>query len=1176
MKPATSKPVPSVLILAVLGMLCVLLVLGWWAGESNAANADAQMRGQLQQQASHVAQTMNPELIRKLSFASADKGTPSFDYLREQMTVYGHYISQKSIWSLAIRNGVLVFGPENLDVNDSQASPPGTVYEKPLPGILEIFKTGKPYVIGPYTDEYGTFVSAVAPVTDPQSGEVLMVVGIDVPAGDWQTRINAARWGPFFTIFILMLVLLAGFGAIRWRDRYMRPGTLDLKFWIIAPVAFAMLAGLILFGVYQYQQGVEASNLEMQRVTERADGEWNRLIASDVQMLKAQIDHISTDPAMLKAWQEHDLISLTALSQPVSEKLKSDYKITHFYFVEPNRSVFLRAYTPSKVGGVIDRHTMLTAAKTGEDTWGVELGSQGTFTLRYIRPVKLNGTVVGYLELGEEINRLAIGISSDLNVDTITVIRKEFMTRENFEAGCQLYGFTGQWDTYPDFVVIHQTTTGIPTEIDSWLKASHDPFDKTPEFTAQMDGKKYSVGIIYLPDAAGRNVGDIILMQDVTAQSAKADSDLLFNMGLVIILFGSILVLLWMVTDTTERQLTGAFETVTRTRRNFEVFFNTIDDFLFVLDEQGCILHTNETVTRRLGYTKEELPGQSVLMMHPPDRRDEAGRTVAGMLAGTIDFCPVPLMTKDGRLIPVETRVTRGEWDGSPVLFGVSKDISDLKKSEEKFSAAFHANPALMIVSTIEEGRILDVNASFLATLGYSREEVMGRTVSELNIYSDSAQQNTLIRQLKENGQVRNVEVKIYRKDRELVDGLFSAITIDVSGVPRLFTVVLDITERKQNESVIARKTQELLAVNDELTAAGEELKAQFDALTTSEQMVRESEEKFRLLIENSHDIIYTITPAGIITFVSPSWTALLGQPVNEVEGRSFQQFIHPDDLPAFLTFLQKTIETAQRQTGIEYRVRHADGTWRLHTTNAVPLKDESGTVIAFEGSASDITERKRAEDALMQASRKLAMLNSITRHDILNQLMGLRTYLELSKMDVSDPVFLNYIQKEEQAAEAIQWQIEFTKNYQDIGGQAPKWQNLSDTIGSAVGQLKPTGVEINVAVERAEVFADPLLEKVFYNLMENSLRHGEHVTRMDFSVKESESGLILTYADNGVGVTADDKKKLFQKGFGKHTGLGLFLSKEILSITGITIRETGEPGKGARFEMTVPKGAWK
>ena len=223
-----------------------------------------------------------------------------------------------------------------------------------------------------------------------------------------------------------------------------------------------------------------------------------------------------------------------------------------------------------------------------------------------------------------------------------------------------------------------------------------------------------------------------------------------------------------------------------------------------------------------------------------------------------------------------------------------------------------------------------------------------------------------------------------------------------------------------------------------------------------------------------------------------------------------------------------------------------------------------------------EIEERKRALDVLFQTNNKLNMLNNITRHDILNQLMGLRTYLELSKMDVIDPVFLNYIQKEEQAAEAIQLMIEFTRDYQDIGGHVPKWHILSDTISSAISQLKPPNVEINVAVDRAEVFADPLLEKVFYNLMENSLRHGEHVTRMDFSVKESENGLILTYADNGVGVTAEDKKKLFVKGFGKHTGLGLFLSKEILSITGITITEKGKSGKGARFKITVPNGAWR
>jgi len=122
-----------------------------------------------------------------------------------------------------------------------------------------------------------------------------------------------------------------------------------------------------------------------------------------------------------------------------------------------------------------------------------------------------------------------------------------------------------------------------------------------------------------------------------------------------------------------------AEEEVKQTRHNYETFFNTIDEFLFVLDEEGCILHTNETVIRRLGYTREELIGQPVLMLHPPDLRNESKRIMQELLAGTMDFCPLPVMTKDGHLIPVESRVTKGEWDGKAVLFGVCKDISEIR-----------------------------------------------------------------------------------------------------------------------------------------------------------------------------------------------------------------------------------------------------------------------------------------------------------------------------------------------------------------------------------------------------------------------------------------------------------------------------------------------------------------
>ncbi|MDD1693126.1 MAG: HAMP domain-containing histidine kinase, partial [Methanoregula sp.] len=158
------------------------------------------------------------------------------------------------------------------------------------------------------------------------------------------------------------------------------------------------------------------------------------------------------------------------------------------------------------------------------------------------------------------------------------------------------------------------------------------------------------------------------------------------------------------------------------------------------------------------------------------------------------------------------------------------------------------------------------------------------------------------------------------------------------------------------------------------------------------------------------------------------------------------------------------------------------------------------------------------------------------------------------------------------EAAEAIQRQIEFTKYYQDIGVNAPKWQDAGPVIREAAAQISLPSIDLQVTVEGIEIFADPLIEKVFFNLMENSLRHGERVTAMTFSSRATDAGLVITYRDNGVGITEADKQKLFRKGFGKHTGLGLFLSREILAITGISIIENGIPGSGVQFEIAVPK----
>ena len=229
----------------------------------------------------------------------------------------------------------------------------------------------------------------------------------------------------------------------------------------------------------------------------------------------------------------------------------------------------------------------------------------------------------------------------------------------------------------------------------------------------------------------------------------------------------------------------------------------------------------------------------------------------------------------------------------------------------------------------------------------------------------------------------------------------------------------------------------------------------------------------------------------------------------------------------------------------------------------------------------SRVTEQysllRQSYAALEQANRKLHMLSSITRHDVLNQLLALNGFLELSREKERDPEILGYMKREADAITTIEKQISFTKYYQDIGIQAPKWQEAEDLIKSSAIELRVMDiVTMDPAVSGLEIYADPLIRKVFFNLMENALRHGDHVSRICFSFTKGEKKGILTCRDDGIGVSQKNKNQIFSRGFGTHTGLGLFLSREILSITDIAIEENGIPGRGARFEISIPEGNFR
>ena len=319
--------------------------------------------------------------------------------------------------------------------------------------------------------------------------------------------------------------------------------------------------------------------------------------------------------------------------------------------------------------------------------------------------------------------------------------------------------------------------------------------------------------------------------------------------------------------------------------------------------------------------------------------------------------------------------------------------------------------------------------------------------------------------------------------------------------------------------------------------------------------------------IESSPTAISILDPDGNLTYVNHAFLKMWGYDAKEevigLKGRVMSLALErkPDLLEQFW-----------KNSSIigEFEVEKKDGTPFVIHLSAKVVKNPDGHPLFIIASMVDISDIRNYQEALQKANEKLNLLSDVTRHDILNQLTSLLGYLELMRSVPPEGVPV-YIQKIESLAKTIETQISFTSDYQNMGVLAPRWQRVDHIIAGVLSQAAHRQVEIVADVGKIEVYADPLLTKVFVNLVDNALRHGDHVTRIVVTFHQTAAGGVIVLQDNGKGVSADLKEKIFARGFGRNTGYGLFLVRAILDITGISIHETGTEGTGARFEIAIP-----
>ena len=583
-----------------------------------------------------------------------------------------------------------------------------------------------------------------------------------------------------------------------------------------------------------------------------------------------------------------------------------------------------------------------------------------------------------------------------------------------------------------------------------------------------------------------------------------------------------------------------------------ERYRNVVEDqteFISRCQPDGVHVFANEAYSRYYGRKRDDIVGHRFR----PDIPVEDKERVKQFFASLTPDHPVDVI--EHRVIMPDGTLRWQQWTDRAIFNSsgevteyqsVGRDITErkleeqaLQENEQRLTSIYNTVGDSIFQLAVEshgQYRFTSVNSAFCRTTGLPPGQVIGKNVNEIIPEPSLLLVLEKYRQAVEEKAIVRWEETSHYPSGQLTGEVSIAPIFDPAGnCTYLIGSVHDITERKHAEEELRERNSLMRALIDNLP---------FDtwAMDRSGQYI----------LQNLVSI--------------KNWGDSIGKTPGQIHLRN-------DLLEKWQENNRKAFEgTVVRD---ELSVSSKNGV-RIYDEIIAPIR--SGDVITgIIGVNIDITERKQAHEAQLLATKKLKLLTSITRHDINNQILALQSYLALMEMKRPDPAFDEYFRKTRIAAERISAMIQFTKEYEVIGMKNPGWENCRTLVETAATQVPLANIRLeNDIPAGTKVFADPLIVRVFYNLMDNAVRYGKTITTIRFSVRKSDDGLVILCEDDGKGVPADEKEKIFERGFGKNTGLGLFLSREILSITGITIQETGEPGKGARFEIIVPQGSFR
>ena len=391
------------------------------------------------------------------------------------------------------------------------------------------------------------------------------------------------------------------------------------------------------------------------------------------ELMRGVVDFVEKDAQLQDAWLAGDRERLLEHSQSIFEDISLKYQVTHFYFHDLEKVCFLRVHNPPRFGDTIDRKTLAQAADTGERIHGLELGPFGTFTLRAVCPWRIDGRLVGFIELGRGIEKIPSELGGVLGADLLFAVDKSLFDRAKWEEGLKMLGQTGQWDLAEDFVFVDRVAGSVPPQVIARLNAIHTVCAGW-EFDLSEGSKTYRCGIIPLTEVAGRNVGHIVTLIDISESVAAQNSLLAGMFGIGVVLVGLLASLSWThlgrvqcEVDDAHRELEMSLEREQSFNRNVGHELRTplagirsIIDVGLLYDKQADELRKTLSDCSSVVGNMEVLIGR-LLMMARLESQETSFRGEEVLLSETIDGCWHQFRERAAtRRLAFENRVPRG------------------------------------------------------------------------------------------------------------------------------------------------------------------------------------------------------------------------------------------------------------------------------------------------------------------------------------------------------------------------------------------------------------------------------------------------------------------------------------------------------------------------------------